>query len=72
MLDYNARPRYVRARTGRAFSCDGPNSGYRARIHADGTVEVYDSLAGHYTTCHSLTAAQIRYVRRAAVYITPA
>jgi hypothetical protein len=34
-----------------------------ARADADGTVRVWDSVAGHYTTCHSLTAAQARYVR---------
>ena len=57
--------KYLTVRTGRAFSCDADGTGYRARIHADGAVEVYDSLAGHYTTCHSLTSAQIRYIRRA-------
>ena len=30
---------------------------------ADGTVRVWDSVAGHYTTCHRLTAGQLRYVR---------
>ena len=25
-------------------------------------VRVWDSVAGYYTTCHSLTAAQIKYV----------
>jgi hypothetical protein len=57
---------YITVRSGRAFSCDAPGTGYRARIHADGTVEVYDDLAGHYTTCHSLTPRQIAYVRRRA------
>jgi hypothetical protein len=56
---------YLTVRSGRAFSCDAPGTGYRARVEADGTVRVYDSLAGHYTTVHALTAAQIRYVRRA-------
>jgi hypothetical protein len=57
--------KYITVRSSRAFSCDANGTGYRARIHADGTVEVYDSLAGHYTTVHALTAAQIRYIRRA-------
>ncbi len=57
--------KYLTVRSGRAFSCDAPGTGYRARVEADGTVRVYDDLAGHYTTCHSLTVAQIRYIRRA-------
>ena len=56
---------YITVRSGRAFSDDVVSCGYRARVEADGTVSVYDRLAGHYTTCHALTAAQIRYVRRA-------
>lgn len=36
----------------------------RATADADGTVRVYDSVAGYYTTCHSLTARQCSYVRR--------
>jgi hypothetical protein len=57
--------KYLTVRTGRAFSDDVVSCGYRARVEADGTVAVYDSVAGHYTTRHALTAAQIRYVRRA-------
>ena len=56
--------KYLTVRTGRAFSCDA-STGYRARVEADGTVAVYDRLAGNYTTCHALTAAQIRHIRRA-------
>ena len=39
--------------------------GTRAAAYADaqGVVRVWDSIAGHYTLCHSLTAAQVRYVR---------
>ena len=35
----------------------------KAGIDATGTVHVYDPVAGHYTIHHSLTEAQIRYVR---------
>lgn len=35
-----------------------------ATADTDGTVRVWDSVAGHYTTCHSLTPAQIARVRR--------
>jgi hypothetical protein len=35
---------------------------YKARINGYGQVCVWDSVAQYYTTCHSLTPAQIRYV----------
>lgn len=57
--------KYITVRSGRAFSCDAPGTGYRASVDDNGTVRVYDDLAGHYTTVHALTAAQIRYIRRA-------
>ena len=34
--------------------------------YEDGQVWVWDSVAGHYTTCHHLTARQIARVRRMA------
>lgn len=30
---------------------------------SDGTVSVWDDVAGHYTTCHSLTESQQRRLR---------
>jgi len=39
---------------------------YSAYADEDGTVRVWDSSAGHYTTCHNLTENQIKYVRRMA------
>ena len=57
--------KHLTVRTGRAFSGDAPGTGYRASVDANGTVRVYDDLSGHYTTCHALTAAQIRHIRRA-------
>lgn len=35
---------------------------YSARVDADGYVTVWDSIAGHYTTWHSLTPAQERWI----------
>ncbi len=32
----------------------------------NGTIHVYDDVAGYYTTCHSLTPRQCQYVRRMA------
>lgn len=53
----------VTVATGRAFT--GTSQwGYVAKVTADGDVLVYDDVARHYTRCHSLTAAQIRYVLR--------
>lgn len=40
---------------------NGLRGTYRATVKG-GVVVVWDSIAGHYTTCHSLTAAQIKYV----------
>jgi hypothetical protein len=36
---------------------------YRAIVDADGTVYVWDSVAGYYTRCHALSAGQIRSAR---------
>ena len=38
----------------------------KCRVDADGTVWVYDSVAGHYTTCHSLSDSAVRRIRRLA------
>lgn len=45
-----------------AFSCE--RGTYRAVVDADGTVRVWDSVAGYYTTMHSLTARQMQSARR--------
>jgi len=36
---------------------------YRAIVDADGNVLVWDSVGGHYTRCHALTAGQVRSAR---------
>lgn len=47
----------------KAFSGEGVQE-HRIQIGADKTVRVWDSVAGHYTTCHSLSrAAQLRIIR---------
>lgn len=56
--------RTLTVRTGSAFT-HGP-IGYRASVSADGTVRVWDSVARHFTLCHSLTDAQQRYIRSRA------
>lgn len=49
----------------KAFATEGVRTN-RCVVDADGTMRVYDSVAGHYTTCHSLSAAAIRRIRRLA------
>lgn len=38
----------------------------RCMVESDGTVRVYDSVAGHYTTCHTMSESAIRRARTAA------
>lgn len=35
-------------------------------VSPDGTVSVYDDIAGHYTLCHAMTEAQQRRIRKLA------
>jgi hypothetical protein len=35
-------------------------------VDEDGTIRVWDDVAGHYTVCHSLTRSAARRVRRMA------
>ena len=49
----------------RAFTGSGIQT-VRCSIDADGVVRVYDSVAGHYTACHALSASAIRRIRKLA------
>lgn len=49
----------------KAFSGEGVRAN-RVRVQANGSVSVYDSVAGHYTTCHSLSEGAIRRARKLA------
>lgn len=46
-----------------AFSGD---SGRYEAFYEYGQVHVWDSIAGYYTTCHSLSPNQVAYVKRMA------
>jgi hypothetical protein len=46
--------------------CWGTMQTRRVMVDADGTVRVWDSVAGHYTLCHGLNAGQQARIRRAA------
>jgi hypothetical protein len=39
----------------------------RVAVEPDGSVLVWDSIAGHYTRCHSLGPSAVRRIRRLAV-----
>ena len=48
----------------KAFSDEGVRA-HRCTVDEDGTVRVWDRVAGHYTTCHSLSPAALRRARNA-------
>lgn len=52
--------------TVRAKAFAGRMETVRCIVDANGTVRVYDSVAGHYTTCHSLSDSAIRRIRKIA------
>ena len=52
----------------KAFSTEGIGN-YKIRVGTDGTVSVYDSVAGHYATCHALSAATQRRLRKMAAEV---
>ena len=47
----------------RAFAGEGIKR-HNVQVDPDGTVRVYDSTAGHYTLCHSLTENAKRRARK--------
>ena len=49
----------------KAFSSE-PVKAHKFAIEADGTVRVWDSVAKHYTTCHSLSKSAIARIRKIA------
>lgn len=49
----------------KAFSGEGVRS-QRVLVEADGTVLVWDSVAGHYTHCHSMSEQDQARARKAA------
>jgi hypothetical protein len=46
----------------RAFKGQGIKQ-HQCSVDSDGTVRVWDSVAGYYTTCHSLSAVAAAKVR---------
>lgn len=45
----------------KAFSGEGVRS-HKFSVSPDNTVRVWDDVAGHYTTCHCLSAAAMRRI----------
>jgi len=51
----------------RAKAFDGETiRSYRFAVESNGTVRVWDEVAGHYTTCHSLAKSAIRRIQKLA------
>jgi hypothetical protein len=48
-----------------AFAGQGVRE-HRFLVDTDGTVRVWDSIAGHYTACHNLSDAAQRRIRKLA------
>jgi len=49
----------------KAFSSEGVRE-YKFMVEQDGTVRVWDSVAGHYTLVHALSDSAARRIRRLA------
>ncbi len=49
----------------KAFSGEAVRD-HRFRIETDGTLRVWDTIAGHYTACHGLRPAAVRRIRKLA------
>ena len=49
----------------KAFGGEGVKAN-KLMIDADGTVSVYDRIAGHYTTCHRLAKSAMDRARKSA------
>ena len=43
-----------------------PWRSHKLSVSQDGTVRVWDDVAGHYTTCHCMSAATQTYIRHLA------
>jgi hypothetical protein len=52
--------------TTKAKAFNGKLTNINATVDADGTVRVWDDIAGYYTTCHGLSAAAQQRIRRLA------
>lgn len=49
----------------KAFTGEGVRT-HRVLVDSDGTVRIWDSVAGYYTTLHSLSQQACRRIRRLA------
>jgi hypothetical protein len=56
--------RFVTAKA-KAFSGEGVRE-HKCMVAADGTVRVWDAVAGHYTTCHGLSESAQHRIRKLA------
>lgn len=54
----------IKARA-KAFTGDGVRE-HKFQVESDGTIRVWDRVAGHYTLCHGLTKTAETRIRRLA------
>lgn len=50
----------------KAFSCESSARNHKLSVSPDGTVRVWDDVAGHYTTVHAMSAATQSRIRNLA------
>lgn len=62
--DIEANEKIITARAN-AFTGRGVET-LKFLVKADGQVKVYDSIAGYYTTCHRMSEATMRRIRKLA------
>ena len=61
----NATEKKIMTVRAKSFSGFGVQT-VRCQVDQDGTVRVYDDVAGHYTACHILSASAQRRIRKLA------
>lgn len=49
----------------KAFRCEGVRN-HKVSVSSDGSVRVWDSVAKHFTTCHSLSRGAVRRAKAIA------
>lgn len=56
----------------KAFSSDRKPALHSLMVWSDGTVAVFDDVAGHYTICHSMSVRTLNRARKLAAEINGA
>lgn len=64
-MKMTTKPKNVITARAKAFSGEGIRE-YQFAVSEQGTVRVWDAIAGHYTTCHSLSESAQARIRKLA------